>query len=309
MPLSVLILCISCVFSSTIATAETDNAATSACTVIRPSVEHPGNVNCLHVVTATANDGYFSKQEQYFLALIDLALEKSRVPHQVHTITLAPHTETRSLNNLLKGTYDIYWLNTTSKLEQQLQPIRIPLFKGLIGWKLLLIRKDDEALFTNIDTLSQLQPYRVLHGYDWADTPLLISNGFKVITSTEFRNISRMLARRRGDIFPRSVIEIWGQLEAVKGLNLAVEKNLVLQFPAAYYFFVHPDNVRLHQAIEAGLEKSLQDGSFTRLFMSFYGQEIKAAELHTRKPILLDNPTLPSATPLHRKELWFGSSK
>ena len=56
--------------------------------------------------------------------------------------------------------------------------------------------------------------------------------------------------------------------------------------------------------MSSGLEQSLKDGSFERLFIRYYGDIIKQALSENRLVYQLKNPFLPKKTPLHRKELW-----
>lgn len=263
----------------------------------------------LTVTYARTSDEYFSQQEKYYRELIHLALEKSGQAYEIKSVLLDPHTETRSIKLLNRGVYNIHWLNTSNFLEENLSPIRIPLYKGLIGWKIPLIHTTMVDEFLAVKSLSQLKQYSVLHGTDWADTPLLENNGFKVISAIEFRSLSRMLVRKRGDFFPRAVIEIWDQLAAVDNENIEANKSIVIQFPAAYYFFVPRNQVRLHKAIETGLNRAVKDGSFDKVFFKYFTDHIRRSKLDKRLIFKLKNPALPKATPLHRKELWFSEAE
>jgi membrane-bound lytic murein transglycosylase MltF len=86
---------------------------------------------------------------------------------------------------------------------------------------------------------------------------------------------------------------------------LAVERHLVLNYPSALYFFVHPDNEALARAIESGLELAIADGSLRRMFLDEYADDIAAADLPHRRVLRLRNADLPEQTPLDRAELWF----
>lgn len=258
----------------------------------------------LIVKYASTHYEHFRNRENYFIELLVLALEKSGVPYKMEPVDVIPVTENRSILYLQSGTYTIHWLNTSEQLEQKLLPIRIPLFKGLIGWRLLIIRKGDVDLFNQVKTPEDLKKYKFLQGDDWPDTPILIENGFNVVTSSDFNTFSRMLGRGRGDIFPRSVIEVWEELGYYSDLNVTVESNLVLHYPAAYYFFVARGNTALRNAIEKGLNIAVHDGSFDALFMRYFGEVISRANLTERRVISLPNPYMSDETPIDRRELW-----
>lgn len=257
-------------------------------------------------VTYTSTKGaYYAARESYFIELLTLALEKSGEPYEMQPIEMIHHTQGRSVAFLQSGAYSIYWLNTNTQLEQELLPIRIPLYKGLIGWRLLLIRETQKEMFNHIDTLTDLQKLIALQGNDWPDTLTLKNNNFSVKTSAGYYNLFRMLNSRRGDFFPRGITEIWGELESYPELNLAVDTHIALRYPAAYYLFVNKNNPRLKNAVEKGLNIAVADGSFNKIFIKYFGAIIKKAELEKRKIFFLANPSMPAETPLDRKELWF----
>lgn len=266
----------------------------------QPNPDHPA----LFVKHASTHYKYFKHRESYFIKLLTLALDRSGVSYKLEAVNLTPLTENRSIHYVQSGRYSIHWLNTSEQLEDKLLPIRIPLFKGLIGWRLLLIRESDVDLFKQVETVEELRKFKILQGDDWPDTPILEKNGFNVVTSSDFATLSRMLGRGRGDIFPRSITEVWEELDYYTDLNVTVEQNLVLHYPAAYYFFVDKSNVALKDAVEKGLNMAVSDGSFDKLFMEYFGDVVERAKLSERKVISLPNPYMSDKTPLERKELW-----
>jgi len=66
----------------------------------------------------------------------------------------------------------------------------------------------------------------------------------------------------RFDAFSRGVNEPWGELVQRPELDLTVEKRLVVEYKMPMYFFVNNNNVQLAAAIESGLMKMIDDGSF-----------------------------------------------
>lgn len=258
----------------------------------------------LIVKHASTHYEYFAHRESYLKKILALALDRSGVPYKLEPVNLTPLTENRSIHYIKSGIYNIHWLNTSEQLEDKLLPIRIPLFKGLIGWRLLLIRKSDVNLFNQVKTVEELRQFKILQGDDWPDTPILKKNGFDVVTSTDFATLAKMLGRGRGDVFPRSITEVWEELGFYGDLNLTVEENLVLHYPAAYYFFVDKSNIALRDAVEKGLNVAVNDGSFDILFSEYFGDVVGRANLNDRKIISLPNPYMSNKTPLERKGLW-----
>ena len=261
----------------------------------------PPAPNKLIVSFPEVDDPHFRDFDRYFIELLELALEKSGVEYTFNPQPVSLFVESRSEHNIALNHYNVHWLNTSKQRENFLRPIRIPLFKGLIGWRLLFIREEEQALFAKVNSLEALQAYRAGQGHDWPDNAILMANNLPVVTSSNWESLFRMLKMKRIDYFPRSVIEIWREQRIYASLNLHIENHLALHYPAAYYFFVKKDNVELAEAIEAGLNLAVSDGSFEHVFNRNFGEMISKAELSKRKTITLKNPNFIS---LNRPELW-----
>lgn len=248
---------------------------------------------------------YLAKREKYFIDLLTLALDKSGFKYQLQPVITEPHSEYRGAQYLRRGQFDVHWLNTTERLEKDFIPVRIPLFKGMIGWRLFIIRREDADKFAQIRSIEQLRNYTALQGYSWPDTQILRRNNLKVETATDLFSLSRMLEHKRGDYFPRGITEAWSEIKSYDQTKFAVDTHLVLRYPAAYYFFVHRDNEALGTAIEKGLNIAITDGSFDKVFQPYFEDDIRLTKLHSRALLTLPNPILPAETALEDKRLWF----
>ncbi|MBD8526778.1 hypothetical protein [Pseudomarimonas arenosa] len=244
-------------------------------------------------------------RSRYPVQVLELALQ--RAGHSFIAMPSEVHAQ-QSRNLLLlaerKG-IDVLWTVTSEQRERDLRPIRIPIDRGLFGWRLLLIRQGDQARFDRIDSLHALAGLRGGQGHDWPDTPVLESAGLKIETAPHYEGLFAMLARGHIDYFPRSVAEVWAELALRQDQSMALENTLVLHYPSALYFFVHPDNQPLAEAIERGLRQALADGSFLALFRQQFGSAIERARLTDRRILSLANPLLPQRTPVAESALWF----
>ena len=151
----------------------------------------------------------------------------------------------------------------------------------------------------------QLKNSPSVQGSDWPDYPILKANHFRVLGSGDFDAMFKMLQAKRIDYFPRSVTEIWPELQQKNGMSLSVAPKWVLHYPAALYFFVQKDNIELANAIEIGLLRAIEDGSMQQLFLQHFSSAIQQADLKSRTVVQLINPILPAETPLKNKALWF----
>ncbi len=244
-------------------------------------------------------------RDAYTTRLLAMALERSG-GRFVARPAPSKMLQGRALAMLQQGRgIDVAWAATSSEIESRVHPIRIPIFKGLIGYRLLLIARSDAEKFSKIRNAEELKALLAGQGHDWADTAILRANGYQVHSGSYYDALFKMLAQHRIDYFPRSVLEIWAEAEAHKDDGLMVEPHLMLRYPSAVYFFTSKENTALAQAIESGLEKMLRDGSFDRLFNEHHAEFLAKAGMGSRLIFDLGNPSLPSATPLERPALWY----
>jgi len=188
--------------------------------------------------------------------------------------------------------------------ERILQPIFFPIVKGLFGWRIPLVNKEKSNLFLPELSREAFKKLTVGQLHSWSDTKILESNNLSVEKGSNYQGLFQMLAANRFDYFPRSIIEVQKEFDNHKGLNIAIDKNILLHYPTAYFFYVNKENKALAEDVTFGLEQSLKDGSFERLFKQYYGDIVNKTISENRIVYHLKNPFLPKETPLNRKELW-----
>jgi len=243
-------------------------------------------------------------EHSYGAVLLEQALAAAGMP-----ATLDPTAELIPQNRALqelgpKRRLDVLWTMTSVEREQQAQPIRVPIFKGLYGWRLLLASAEVAARMSAVQTLNELRQFSLVQGLEWPDTGILQANGLNVVVSPSYDAMFKQLRLGRADAFPRSVEEIWWEAERY-GQGLTVVPQICLHYPAAIYYFVAFEEAELAAAIELGLKRLRAGGSFDRLFLQYHGEELGRARLGSRRIIELRNPLLPSTTPLDKPELWY----
>jgi len=241
----------------------------------------------------------------YTVAMIKLALE-----HMDNKYNLAVghenFTQARANEEVKTGGLDLIWTTTGKETEEELEPVRIPLFKGLLGCRIFIINKNNQAKFDKVQTFEDLKKLTYGQGKTWADGKILEANGLNVIKTNKYENLFYMTDGERFDAFPRGVHEPFGEIEKRPNLNLAVEKNILLIYKMDLYLYTSKTNRKLAKELEEGFNKAIADGSFDKLFYS--SPQVKdimeKANMKNRKVFYLDNPTLSKETPLDRKELW-----
>lgn len=241
----------------------------------------------------------------YPLRMLDLALSKTGRPYRLEQ-GKGEALQGRVATELEEGSQiDVMWTMTSIERENRLLPVRIPIDKGLLGYRIGLVRTGDKDRLSKATTVQDLSNLRIGQGHDWPDMEILSANGLPVQGVAGYENLFLMLSGNRIDYVPRSVMEVPDELSAHPSLDLATEPYLVLHYPTAQYFFVNRDNKVLAALIGQGLEKAIADGSFDQLFMQYYGKTLRDAHFERRRLISLRNPLLPPQTPLGRPELWY----
>ncbi len=214
------------------------------------------------------------------------------------------------------GLVNVFARSTTQEHEQRFLPIRIPIDKGLISYRVFLIRGDMQPRFAAVSSLDELRTYSVGSFQTWADTRILREGGFKVVTGDSYEGLFRMLVARRFDFFSRSADEAYREYDERRELlpDMRVEDKLLLHFPTTRFFFVQrsEEGQRIASRVEAGLNRMIKDGSFDAYFLKYKGPLIERAHLRKRMLMRIDNPFLSPETQATRKsrpEMWFDPLK
>lgn len=223
---------------------------------------------------------------EYDWIVLRAALDKTAA--RFGPYTLKPSGEPLSVPRLLQemsrsdGCINIIARATDCELEKKFQPIRISIERGLMGMRLLMVRKADLPRFAAVRTLEDLKRLSAGQGKGWIDTEVLAAAGISVVESPR----------------PHS---LYGMLEAGPSTFSRV------RYPLPRYFFVRRDaqGDRLAARIRAGMELMVQDGTLAALFRQHKGRLVERAAIGRRRIIDLHNPALPPDTPLERSELWF----
>lgn len=207
------------------------------------------------------------------------------------------------------GALNTLVLDATQALEQALLPIKIPIDKGLLGYRVFLIQAEDQPRFTAVQSLEQLRQFRFGQQREWSDVAIYRAAGLPVVAGSSYEGLFSMLMRRRFDAFGRGVTEVTGELEhwRTKYPRMAIENELLLYYPLPVYFwFPRSDEGRRHaQRVEEGMHALIADGTLDRLFAEEYGPTIKRLHLDSRRTMRIANPNLSSGHPFDTKAYWF----
>ena len=250
---------------------------------------------------------------EYDWAVLRAALQKTEArygPFELHQST-HPMSSQRVAQELLMpgGRINVFARATSPELERTYLPVRLPIDRGLLGYRMFLIRDSDRARFAAVRTLDALRKLRVGQGKDWIDVPILRNAGFQVVEGTNYPGLFGMLDAGRFDFFSRGIDEAQREFKERRRAypHMVIEQTLLLQYPLPSYFFTRRDDEGklLARRIAEGMEIMIKDGSLNALFQQYKGESIRAGGLAHRRVLRLENPHLTPETPLSRSELWF----
>jgi len=200
-------------------------------------------------------------------------------------------------------------LDATQALEEALQPVKIPVDKGLLGFRVFLIQAADQPRFTGVQSLEQLRQFSFGQQREWSDVAVYQAAGLPVVSGSSYEGLFKMLMLRRFDAFGRGVTEVGGELThwRKKYPQMAIEKGLLLYYPLPVYFwFPRTEEGNRHaQRVAAGMLALIADGTLDRLFIEEYGEVIQQFGLQKRRMIRIANPGLPPGQPFDNKAYWF----
>lgn len=245
---------------------------------------------------------------RYSLELLHAALKQGGWRGEVRERTHAPGEELHQgvwAREMALGTPDfgVCWFMTSADRERRLPAVRVPMYRGLFGWRLLVVAQGQQARFAGLRGAQDWRQVGLVQGPDWPDTEILRANGLRVSTPERYGTMLDWLRQGRVDAFPRAVVEAFVEAETHPGL--AVEAQWAFHYPTALYFFVNRRRPALLAALQKGMETLVLTARLQQMFEARFSPLLARADLGGRRVLRLRNPLLPAGTPLGRSALWW----
>lgn len=262
------------------------------------------------VVTYRSPESKSDKRFEYTYELLKTALEKTKNKYGTYKLVPSPRINFRRTRNPKYAatlTNFIFELSVSKENEKDFLPIRIPLMKGVIGYRLFLIHKDSTQKFSRVKNLSNLKNLKAGQGIAWLDYKIFKKYGFNITHGSDYEALFLMLYYKRFDYFPRGVNEIFIEYNnrRKKFPGLKIEKDLCLYYPLPRYFYTIKDNKKLAKRVSSGLKIMINDNTFDKIFNKHYRESLKKANLKNRKIFRIKNPFLPASVPFNTKIYWY----
>lgn len=267
-------------------------------TVSEPTTEIV-KADSVDVIKVPGGVNPFDKRYDDVTEALQIALEKTKDTYGDYEFIISqqPMTGTRFVEEVKSGEHvNVIWRTYSPELSKELIPIYIDPRKGLLGYRLFLIRSEEQAKFSKITTLNDLKAFSVGQGQDWMDIQVFEYNQIPVVTGSEYEGLFKMLTNKRFDYFSRGVGEIFTEFADRKDAlpDMKIESDLVIYYPWPYFYYVNPNEKRIAERIEKGLTIMINDGSMEKLFNKYYKEIIERANIKNRRIIRLENPLIES---------------
>lgn len=247
------------------------------------------------------NGNKTASRQQYEREVLELALKASSKNAGdwalAEDLTDYPRAEDEASVFRSKG-FDIFGTvagNAKLANEEKIL-IPLPLMKGLLGHRILIIRAADKKKFAAIKTPAQLQQFTMGIPATWADAELFRQNGYPVVEKGSFDELFTRLENKEFDYVTFGANEVTGVFKerAAKSGKLMVESSLLVFYPFPLVFYINPDNTALAERVTQGLKIIAKNGELDKIFNRYFAADLSAVDLPARTMIALENPILPA---------------
>ncbi|ESE40951.1 hypothetical protein [Shewanella decolorationis] len=237
---------------------------------------------------------------QYTYDLLALVIDATKDDFGEATLEMSGVVMSRNriFRELLEGkNINVMAEASNATWDQQLIPVKIPIRKGIQGFRLFIIKKDNLALMANVKTLAELMALDTGSGSQWSTKVAMQKAGFNVIESTQYDNLFNMLSVGRFVTFGRGVNEIFQEVEQFnkKYPDLILDDNILLYIPLATYYYVSPSQPRLAKRIQVGLQRIIENGQFDTFFYQRHCDLLLKSNINRRIVFKINNPLVSEA--------------
>lgn len=233
------------------------------------------------------------KQHLFFHELLNTALiEAGHTPNLI--VEELPQSRIKHYLDL--GGLSIYWMIESAERNDKYLAIDTDLTNGLIGKRILFIKKEEQSLYSKVKTLDDFRNLNLIGGMGkgWFDVNVWKENNLKYMEqSGSWRSIfERLPVARDLDYFSRGINEIL--TEAIHHPELAIEDRLVLIYDRDFRFYLSKEGRfsgrKYQQFISSALKQAKESGLIDRLVEKHWGYDFRVLGYDDRIKIHLKTP-------------------
>lgn len=230
---------------------------------------------------------------RYFSRLLEESLQLIHQPYRIRYLKDIPAR--RMWWMLGRGDINLFYGMQSQDKDgsKRLVAVRNGLTNGLIGQRVLLIRRADAGAFARVRSVADLQRTGLIAGFGagWRDAGIWRAAGLPVYEhGAPWQTIYAMVAARNRnvDYLPRGVIEATDEARAHP--QLAVEQHLLIEYEGDMVFYLDASAAAYRPIIERALKEAEASGLKARLIEEVFGADLKALDAHRRLRLRLPTP-------------------
>lgn len=260
------------------------------------------------VITVNVGESKDDKRILFKNELVTLALDITKDEYGEYEIRENPQRMNiaRAFRELEKGeNLSLTFAHTRPEFEKMALPIRVSIRNGIDSYRLLMIRKGQQARFEGIQTVKDLQQFTVGLSPNWSTHKIMADEGFKIVDTPNYSSMFRMLELGRFDYMPRAINEVYDELGLYEPVDEGLEilPKIVLYIPSVSYVFVSPKQPRIFQRLNSGLHAMNINGDLARLTDKYYKKSIERARIQNRRIITIGHSDLSHLPPLSHNNI------
>lgn len=234
-------------------------------------------------------------RQLYIKALLERVMDVTELeygPYKINIIDTHFVAPRRALEIKKGDTINLIWEAEEGNSSQNLLKVPFHTMKGILGYRVMIIKADRQDEFSKITNLEQLQLMMPGQGEFWTDIAIYKYNHFKVVTSHDMSSLFPMLENNRFDFLPLGANEVSQEylLTRLKYRSLAIETDLLIKYSLHMLLMVSPNEVTLAERLEKGLLEIEKNGDFDRIFNEFIQPEMDSVNIKNRRVIHLKSP-------------------
>lgn len=225
----------------------------------------------------------------FFHELLTTALREDGHTPKLNTLEL-PHM--RTMEYLENGSLSIHWMFESEERNKKYTPIKVGLTNGLVGQRILFIKKGDQHLYDNVKNIDDFRNLDLVGGFgrEWFDVNVWKENNLKYKEhSGNWKSIFKMIPiRPTYNYFSRGFTEI---LEESKEYpELEIEDKLLFIYDRDFIFYLSKTGEKYNDIIEHALKKARNNGLVKKLVKRYWANGFKALQYDKRIKIYLKTP-------------------
>lgn len=214
-------------------------------------------------------------ERDYTYILLKAALDETIETHGPYQLDVySARTSLKRTSYMLEqgDDFQITKFGASYGIGKNFIPIKIPLYQGMFGFRLLVTNQKQKKRLEQVQTLSELRQFTAGFNKQWSDFPIFEENQLPVETAIRIHLLFNMLKHDRFDYFPRSIRDIDSELAHFQDDNnsFQVLNNIALFYPHPVYFHVSPRYKGLAERIKIGLQELLDNGQFKQIFLRYH---------------------------------------